>query len=270
MVAPTPIQPPPPPHLHRDLAESFGEDADRYDRTRPHYPRAVAEAVLTDLPGRDILDVGIGTGISALPFRDAGATVVGVEVDPRMAELARSRGFEVEVSRFEDWEPRGRAFDAVISGQTWHWIDPVAGAAKAADVVRPGGRLALFWNVADPARDIATAFAEVYRSVDTGLPFTPWAAPALDGNETISARTIDGINACGAFAAPARLRFDWETAITREAWLEQAPTMGGHHLIPAGAMTELLDGLGRVVDDHGGSFTMHYATIAILADRNNE
>ena len=57
------------------------------------------------------------------------AEVLGVEVDARMAELARSRGFEVQIARFEDWDSRGVRFDAVVSGQTWHWIDPVAGAA---------------------------------------------------------------------------------------------------------------------------------------------
>jgi SAM-dependent methyltransferase len=263
--------PPPPdptPQRRRDIAESFGDDADRYDRARPRYPQALAAAVLDGLAGLEVLDVGIGTGISALPFRDAGAQVVGVEVDVRMAELARSRGFETEVSRFEDWEPGGRGFDAVIAGQTWHWIDPVAGAVKAAALLRPGGRLALFWNIGDPDPEIAHAFADVYRSVDTGLPFTPWAAPALDGYETIMVRAIDGIDATGAFTIPARLRFDWRPAtITRDAWLEQVPTMGGHSRIPDDRLAKLLNGLGRVVDDHGGSFTMNSATAAIIADR---
>ncbi|GGK91800.1 class I SAM-dependent methyltransferase [Nocardia jinanensis] len=257
----------PTPHSHREIAESFGIDADRYDRARPRYPQALVDTVLADLPGRSVLDVGIGTGISALPLRAAGATVRGVEVDPRMAELARSRGFEVEVSRFEDWESGTRVFDAVIAGQTWHWIDPVAGAAKAAGLVRPGGRLALFWNVGDPDPEIASAFAGVYRSVDTGLPFTPWSAPALNGYDAIAAPVIDGIRASGAFGEPVRPRFDWQATITRAAWLDQVPTMGGHNRIPEDRLTELLTGLARVVDDHGGSFTMNYATIAIIADR---
>ncbi|MCW2935319.1 MAG: hypothetical protein JWM19_6281 [Actinomycetia bacterium] len=29
-----------------------------------------------------------------------------------------------------------------VAAQAWHWVDPVAGAAKAAVVLRPGGRLA--------------------------------------------------------------------------------------------------------------------------------
>ncbi|GAA1444084.1 class I SAM-dependent methyltransferase [Leifsonia poae] len=261
------LTPDPAPHRHREIAESFGAEAARYDRARPHYPQAVADAVLDGLPGRRVLDVGMGTGISALPFDEAGAHIVGVEVDPRMAELARSRGFQVEVARFEDWNAAGRVFDAVIAGQTWHWIDPSAGAAKAASVLATGGRLALFWNVADPEPEIASEFAAVYRSVETGLPFTPWAAPALDGYDAITGAAIAGIRATAAFAEPRRLRFDRQTTITGEAWLDQVPTMGGHNRIPRESLTELLDGLARVVDDHGGSFTMNYATVVILADR---
>src|SRR5579875_1868956 len=103
MAQPDRHQPDPTMHRHREIAEGFGADADRYDRTRPRYPQALADAVLTGSTNPTILDVGIGTGISALPFRDAGATVVGVEADPRMADLARARGFEVMVSTFEDW-----------------------------------------------------------------------------------------------------------------------------------------------------------------------
>ncbi|MDR2996531.1 MAG: class I SAM-dependent methyltransferase, partial [Microbacterium sp.] len=138
------------PQDRRDIAEAFGADAERYDRARPRYPRGVADAVLDGLPAPRMLDVGIGTGISALTFRDAGAEVSGVEVDERMAEIARLRGFPVDVARFEDWDAGDSVFDAVVSGQAWHWVDAAAGTAAAARVLRPGGRLALFWNVGEP------------------------------------------------------------------------------------------------------------------------
>src|SRR3712207_345614 len=119
-------------HEQRDAAESFGSDAERYDRARPRYPSALVEAVLAGSPGREVLDVGIGTGIAARQFRAAGCSVAGVDVDERMAAFARRDEFEVDVAPFELWDPAGRAFDLVIAGQTWHWVDPVAGAAKAA------------------------------------------------------------------------------------------------------------------------------------------
>ncbi len=262
----------PAPHERREIAESFGSDAARYDRARPRYPQALADAILAGLPGRRVLDVGIGTGLSALPFRGAGADILGVEVDERMAELARSRGFEVEVARFEDWDSHGALFDAVVSGQAWHWVDPAAGAAKAACVLRPGGRIALFWNVGEPDPAIAAAFGEVYRTVDTGLPFAPQNAgtSAVEGYEkVILARAAGGIRDTRAFTEPERLRLDWQTTLTRDAWLDQVPTAGGHDRIPKDRLAELLGGLGKVVDDHGGSFTMNYATIALTADRRS-
>ena len=131
------------PHRARDVAESFGADPGRYDRVRPRYPAALVEAVVAASPGRDVLDVGCGTGIAARQFQAAGCRVLGVDVDERMAAFARERGVEVEVASFETWEPAGRAFDAVVAGQTWHWIDPNVGPAKAGDVLPPGGRLAL-------------------------------------------------------------------------------------------------------------------------------
>src|SRR3954454_15699244 len=122
------------------MAASFGVDADRYDRARPRYPAPLIDRIVTTAPGRDVLDVGVGTGIAARQLRDAGCTVLGVDVDARMAEVSRSRyGIEAEVAEFEQWDPAGRSFDAVVAGQTWHWVDPAAGAAKAAQVLRPGG-----------------------------------------------------------------------------------------------------------------------------------
>lgn len=50
------------------MAESFGVDPERYDRTRPRYPDAMVDAILAASPGPDVLDVGIGTGIVARQF----------------------------------------------------------------------------------------------------------------------------------------------------------------------------------------------------------
>src|SRR5271167_1623582 len=181
------------PHQARQVAESFGTDAERYDRTRPRYPDALVGRIVAASPGPSVLDVGCGTGIAARQFQAAGCQVLGVEPDARMADFARRTGVEVAVARFEAWESAGRAFDAVIAGQAWHWVDPVAGAAKAAQVLRPGGRLAVFWNVFQPSPDVGGAFSAVYRRVMPTLPFNPWAMPALDGYSGLFTRAADGI-----------------------------------------------------------------------------
>jgi SAM-dependent methyltransferase len=248
------------------MAESFGSDPERYDRSRPRYPDAMVEAIVAASPGPQFLDVGIGTGIAARQFQAAGCKVLGVDVDARMAEWARQHGFQVEVAAFEAWDHAGRAFDAVISGQTWHWVDPVAGAAKAAEVLRPGGRLAVFWNADQLPPDLAEAFAAVYRSV---VPDS-LAGRAVTGSDAYSmlcARAADGIRQAGGFGDPQRWRFDWERSYTRDEWLDQVPTSGALSRLPLDRLAPLLAGIGAAIDAVGGSFPMRYATVVATAVR---
>jgi SAM-dependent methyltransferase len=255
------------PHQHRQVAESFGADAERYDRARPHYPGALVDRIVAASPGPDVLDVGIGTGIAARQFQAAGCRVLGVDVDARMAGLARQRGLETEVSAFEAWDPAGRAFDAVIAAQAWHWVDPVAGAAKAARVLRPGGLLAAFWNVMRPPPDLAEAFAAVYRRLTPDLPFTPWSRPALDVYSGMFTKAEHGIREAGVFGEPEQWRFGWEQSCTRDEWLDQVPTHGGHSQLPPAQQQQILAGAGAAIDAVGGSFTMRYTTVAVTAAR---
>jgi SAM-dependent methyltransferase len=255
------------PHQARRIAESFGADPRRYHRARPSYPAQLVEAIIAAMPGRAVLDVGRGTGISSRLFQERGCAVLGVEVDGRMAGFARERGLDVEVSAFEGWDPAGRIFDAVVSGQRWHWIDPVGGAAKAAAALGPGGRLAAFWNVFAPPPQLADAFAEVHRRVVPHMPRNPWVAPALDAYSTILERTAHGIRATGAFGEPEQWRFDWERPYTRDEWLDQNATGGDALQLAPGELQALLDGLGAVIDDAGGTLTMGYAAVVLTAAR---
>ncbi|MFI2350213.1 class I SAM-dependent methyltransferase [Streptomyces sp. NPDC019443] len=257
------------PHQYRQAAESFGSDAERYDRTRPRYPDAMVDRIVAGSPGFDVLDVGCGTGIAARQFQAAGCKVLGVEPDARMAGPARQLGVEVDVATFEAWDPAGREFDAVVAGQAWHWIDPVAGATKAAQVLRPGGRLAAFWNVFQLPTDVAEAFAAVYRRVMPDSPFSLQAMTkqALDGYSVLFTRAADGIREVGGFSDPEQWRFDWEWSYTRDAWLDQMPTLGNLTQLPSDKLAEVLEGVGAAIDAMGGSFTMRYATVAVAAAR---
>ncbi|KOX18626.1 methyltransferase type 11 [Saccharothrix sp. NRRL B-16348] len=254
------------PHRARALAESFGTDPERYDRARPSYPDAMVRAIVAASPGPDVVDVGTGTGIAARLFQAAGCRVLGVEVDPRMAAWARRRGLDVEVAGFEDWDPAGRVFDAVVSGQTWHWVDPVAGAAKAARVLRPGGRLAVFWNVAQPPPDLAEALADVYRRV---LPDSLAAfSSTTTGHSPFTTKAVDGIRQSGAFGDPEEWRFDWERTYTRDEWLDQLPTAGTTALLTPTQLDEVLAATAAAVDAVGGSFTMRYTALVVTATRS--
>jgi SAM-dependent methyltransferase len=270
-VPPTSAPPPEPQlHQHRQVAESFGNDSERYDRTRPPYPGALVDRIIAASPGCDVLDVGCGTGIEARQFQAAGCTVLGVEPDARMAEFARRTGVEAEVATFETWEPAGRDFDAVIAGTAWHWVDPVAGAAKAAQVLRPGGRLAPFHHVLQSPPEVTEALAQVYRQVVPDSPFnlsSQAATSPMNLYQPMFDKIADGIRAAGAFSEPEQWHFDWERTYTRDEWLDQLPTLGSLTQLPPGQLAAVLEGVGAAIDAIGGSFTMHYTTVAVTAAR---
>jgi SAM-dependent methyltransferase len=250
----------------RQWAESFGSEAQRYDRARPRYPQAMVDRIIAASPGSDVLDVGCGTGIAARQFQSAGASVLGVDIDARMAELARREGLEVEVAPFDTWDPADRGFDAIVSAQAWHWIDAVAGAEKAAKVLRPAGRLAVFWNVGQPSPEVAQAFSAVYRRVMAGTPVADmWSKPALDGNAVVAAEASRGIRATGAFGEPEQWRLEWDWRYSREDWLDQLLTYGPYSRVPPAQLEELLRGIGAAIDAADGSFTMHYTTVVVTA-----
>jgi SAM-dependent methyltransferase len=262
----------PEPHQLRDAAESFGVDAVRYDRARPDYPAAMVDRIAAAAPGRDVLDVGCGTGIASRRLQAAGCRVLGLDVDERMAAFARSRGLDVEVAKFEDWDAAGRRFDAVVAAQTWHWIDPVAGAAKAAGLLRPGGLLAAVWNVAQPPADLSRAFAAATREA---MP--PQLAAVIDGSDVVKSAmdgyrpmfdsAARGVRESGAFTEPAEWRTAWEREYTRDEWLDQLPTGGLYTRLPKPVLERLLEAAGAVIDEAGGAFTVRFTTVAVAATR---
>ncbi|HEY2508288.1 MAG TPA: methyltransferase domain-containing protein [Streptosporangiaceae bacterium] len=254
-------------HQHRDVAEAFGADAERYDRARPSYPKALIDRILAACPGADVLDIGCGTGIVARQFQAAGCQVLGVDPDARMADLARRAGLQVEVAKIEDWDPAGRCYDVAVAGQAWHWVEPVAGTARVAQALRPGGRLAVFWNAFQLPGDLGEAVAAVCRRVLPDAPMFHRPSPGAEAYATMCEKTADGIRQTPGFGDVERWRFDWERSYTRDEWLDMTLTAGFVSRFPRATLDELLADTGAAIDAAGGSFVTQFATVVVTASR---
>ncbi|MEV4537879.1 hypothetical protein AB0J82_29280 [Asanoa sp. NPDC049518] len=138
----------------------------------------------------------------------------------------------------------------------------MAGAAAAARVLRPGGRLAVFWNAGQPSPAAAAAFAEITARLVPDLPAPP--ADALSAYTTMGGLVVTGMTDAG-FAPPDRWRDDWQRDYTRDEWLDVLPTQGLYTRLPADQLTALLAATGQAIDDLGGGFTMHYSALTVTA-----
>lgn len=256
-------------HEDRGRAESFGSAAQRYDRARPSYPPALVDAVVgADATGLRVLDVGCGTGIAARLMVARGASVLGVEVDARMAEVARASGVPVEVSPFEAWDPAGRRFDRVTAAQAWHWVDPERGTARAAEALDEGGRICLWWNVAHPHVELGTVVDPIYRRYAPGAQaFSVLLGTTVNPTPFGAEAAIGALRDSPAFSAPRTSRFEWSRTYTRDQWLDQLPTHSDHARLEPETLERLMAEIGEAVDSIGGSFEMTYSAVLVSADR---
>jgi SAM-dependent methyltransferase len=242
-------------------AESFGELAELYDRARPSYPDALVDELLRD-GARRVLDAGCGTGKAGSLFALRGCEVLGVEVDARMAQIARRSGLDVEISAFERWEPGGRRFDLVISGQAWHWIDPWLGSAKAAAALVEGGRIGLFWNVGDPPAHVRALLAPIYAQLEPGLENY---SVVLGNSGRRAAQTLADLSAAGVFGPAGVSTFSWSQEYRTSEWLDFISTHSDHQALEPKRRERLLAAVAEAVEAVGGSFEVPYRTWLVSA-----
>lgn len=250
------------------MAESFGNDARRYDHARPPYPQELIERITAGRSGLAVLDVGCGTGTAARQLQAAGCDVLGIDPDERMAARARIHGLEVEVTTFEDWEPAGRKFDVVTAAQSWHWVDPEAGLRKAAQALRAGGRIAIFSHVFEPPEDIAAAFARAFREAVPDSPFHDSGRSLLETYQAGYVKICDSLREIGTFHGVEQWRDDWTQSYTRAEWLDLLPTTGGLTRLSQDKRAGILDAVGAAIEARGGSFTMEYVTLCATGIRS--
>ena len=142
-------------------ARSFDAWAGDYDRFRPNYPDELfatiaAELTLPRIP--HVVDLGAGTGRASLAMANLGWRVTAVEPGKPMLDVLRGRAANegllistVQASAEETGLDAASA-DLVTAAQSFHWFDQPRALTEIARILKPGGGLALFWNVRDAER----------------------------------------------------------------------------------------------------------------------
>jgi SAM-dependent methyltransferase len=138
------------PPVHPRRALSFAGVAEAYDRARPTYPVEAAGWLATGTTGR-VLELGAGTGKLTAPLLGLGREVIATDPSAPMLRLLtrNAPAAAVCLAAAEQIPLASRSVDLVVSGQAFHWFDLDRALPEIARVLRPGGQLALVWNVRD-------------------------------------------------------------------------------------------------------------------------
>jgi SAM-dependent methyltransferase len=194
-----------------EMSLSFGAAAGAYESGRPDYPREAVEWMLAPVRQHDralrAADVGAGTGKLTRTMVEAGAEVVAIDPDSVMLAALREHvhGVPTFVGTAERMPLPDASVDAVLLGQAWHWVDPVAASAEAGRVLRAGGVLGLVWNIRDDA--------------------DPWVArltAAMHGSHAEEMLQREGPRVADPFPVLEARTWTWTRSLTRSALLDMA------------------------------------------------
>ena len=131
-------------------AQSFGEVADAYERSRPGYPDDAVLWLVGEKP-LEIVDLGAGTGKLTRSLVALGHRVTAVEPLPAMIVHLHvaAPGVTVLEGEAEAIPLEDESVDVVVVAQAFHWFDHSLALREIARVLRPGGSIALVWNTRD-------------------------------------------------------------------------------------------------------------------------
>jgi SAM-dependent methyltransferase len=249
--------------LSREQRLVFGEVAEDYARERPSYPEALVDDVVALAGGRDALEVGAGTGKATAAFAARGLRVTALEPSPEMAAVGRRLvpAAEWVVSGIEELSSSAR-FDLVYAAQSWHWVDPERGFARAHALLRPGGLLALFWNRGqDGSGELRRDLDAVYERL----------APELRGGG--AGRGVDyaaALRASGLFTGVEERAYRWSDRRSASSYVRLLGTHSNHRMLPPDRRAALQDAVARAIEAHGGTIEIAYVTELYLARPRGE
>lgn len=259
----------------------FSSDVLAYDAGRPGYPDRIYE-LLQEVcglgPGSEVLEIGPGTGQATARLLQGGAMVTAVELGPEMAAALEAKyeaqSLSVEIGAFEEVALEPESFDLIVAATSFHWVPPDTGLPRCADLLRPGGWLALWWtyygdpNRPDPFRDALTPiFEELAPSlIETfpGLAFAGAHPYALDIEHRIAE-----IDAAGRFRPVQHEVIPWTGRHTpaglRALFASYSPCLA----LPAADRTQVLDAIEQLATDtFAGLVERPYLTLIYLAPRH--
>jgi ubiquinone/menaquinone biosynthesis C-methylase UbiE len=225
--------------------------ADAYERGRPDYPAAAIDWLVERLdlrPGRAVVDLAAGTGKLTRLLVPSGVEVIAVE--PIAEMRAKIENAHVLEGTAEAIPLPDDSADAVTVAQAFHWFRAEEALAEIRRVLRPGGGLALVWNVRDERDPIHAAASAIMRPLEEKVPRRGkqnWS-DVIDATETAT--------------------FDHEQLVDEDAFVERFTSVSFVAAAPAEQRAEVEEQLRALARDAGTPIQLPYVTEIYLAFRH--
>jgi SAM-dependent methyltransferase len=221
------------------LSRAFGPVAQAYDRGRPDFPPEAVAWLVGREPGRaaSVLELGAGTGKLTRPLVELGHDVHASDPDPAMLAVLQKHLPDVptSVTGAEDIPLPDRSVDVVVAGQAFHWFDHARALPEIARVLRPGGHVALAWNLRDER-----------------IPWVRKLGRALGSSAaTENAGSTDALVQSGLFGFVEDATFPFWQGVDRETIVDMAASRSYVATLDEAEREERLEAVRELYRDYG-------------------
>jgi SAM-dependent methyltransferase len=220
-----------------------------------------------------VLEIGCGTGQATLPFARLGVRLLAIDPGDHLLDLARTKlnAYPRVAFRncfFEDAQLEPESFDLVISATAFHWIPSQIAYPKTAQVLKPGGTLALFWNMMPTFEDkIEAQLRAMFDYHAPGLGDSSFG----QGSKRASDEGLEEIRASGHFTMIERDCYEWSLKLSGPDFCRLLSTFGNFQALSPDIQSKLFDALEAWIHtDLGDVIKCQYETILHLCKRREE
>jgi SAM-dependent methyltransferase len=239
--------------IHDLAARGFERAGDDYERGRPDYPADALEFLVRELDvrgGTRVLDLAAGTGKLTRQLVPTGAELVAVEpVAGMRRKLVESAPGVKALAGTAEAIPLGDASaDAVFCGQAFHWFDAEPALAEIHRVLRPGGGLALIWNVRDETVEWERRLSELMKRHQADAPRKHWG------------RWRDAFQRTELFTPLRERRFAHEQEGDVDTMLARVASISFVSALPDEERARFLGEVRGLVEPYDSPLVMHYRT----------
>ena len=251
----------------------YGRNPAAYALGRPDYPPGLyrrLDKICRLGRGARVLEIGPGSGRVTRRLAETGASVTTVEANREMAafleETFAGSPVRVIAESFEEASLPNAGFDLAVAATSFHWVAQPQGWIKLRRVVKPGGRVALWWMLFEDPTAPPDEFDLAVQAVLGGSPSAVLEPGQLPFQVDVRGR-------CGELSSAGLIDVRGEL-IRSHAVLdaEQVQRLYATFAIvlrrPPAQQAQILSDLkGLVVRRFGGKVERHFVT-AIYVGRN--
>jgi SAM-dependent methyltransferase len=239
--------------VRAERAASFARVADAYEQARPGYPTDAVLWLVGERPC-DVVDLGAGTGKLTRSLAALGHHVVAVEPLGEMLELLRVAvpGAPAVAGSAESMPLPAGSADVVACAQAFHWFDHGPALEEMARVLRPGGRIALVWNVRDER-----------------VPWISELSDAMVGRTGVDRGAVEPIERNGLYGPVEHATFEHTQTVDREALRALVLSRSYCAVLSEDERAPVLGRVDRLFDEHArdGLLTLPYVVECFRAER---